>query len=499
MDKNMPPSSPLGSKGDTSPLGSKMWCQYGLRRTRINVFWAHALGITCLIVAAGVVFVPVLAHGLSFGTFDLTSVVGLLQRHGVVIHNTQAGDQIDEIMPWTTLAWSQVHHGQLPLWNPYSALGTPLAFNFQSGTFGLQALIGYLFPVRLAYTAQVVLTVLVAGTGAYVFGRCMRMSIVACVFTGIVFELSGPVIGWLGWPNAAVLSFAGWWFAAALLVVRGEHRARDIAFYAVIMALAVYAGQIGIFTPLAMALGLFAITLLQQRARLLSSSGPALRSAADLLIATIAGAALAAPLLLPGVQLGEGSVANLAFQDVALPPGVLTHALFSSFNGLPVHGSQTFGLSNSFYNETVLYVGVIPVVFGVAALMLLRRRPEVVALAVVVLGMFALAFIGPVVSFMNRMPLVGHVLWHRSLLPMAFALAVLGGVGVDLLIKAPQSKAVRTALGCGFLTVAALLIALWIFARGHLSPLDASIRQGALYGRRSRPRLVWWWSEPLHC
>ena len=49
-------------------------------------------------------------------------------------------------IPWTKLAWTQVHHGQLPLWNPYSVLGLPLAFNWQAGTFSVPALLGYLVP-----------------------------------------------------------------------------------------------------------------------------------------------------------------------------------------------------------------------------------------------------------------------------------------------------------------------------------------------------------------
>ena len=85
--------------------------------------------------------------------------------------NDWGGDLIDAIIPWQTLAWQQVHHGHLPLWNPYSGLGMPLAFNWQSGAFSLPVGLGYLAPVRLAYTVSTVVTLVVAGTGAYVFSR----------------------------------------------------------------------------------------------------------------------------------------------------------------------------------------------------------------------------------------------------------------------------------------------------------------------------------------
>jgi hypothetical protein len=104
-----------------------------LTRTLLSVAW--------LVMAAVAVLAPVLWHGASFGSYDLLSQFGLLQRHGIVLHNLEAGDQSDAIIPWATLAWTQVHHGQLPLWNPYGALGMPLAFNWQTAAFGVPALI----------------------------------------------------------------------------------------------------------------------------------------------------------------------------------------------------------------------------------------------------------------------------------------------------------------------------------------------------------------------
>ena len=168
---------------------------------------------------------PALAHGASLGPFDLLSRYGLSSRSGVVVHNSLSSDQIDAFIPWTNLAWTQVHHGHLPLWNPYSALGMPLAFNWQSAPFSVAAVVGYLFPVHLAYTAQVLVTLVIAGTGVYVLGRVLGLGVLGCTMAATVYELSGPFMGWLGWPVATVMSFAGWLFVAAILVVRGERRA----------------------------------------------------------------------------------------------------------------------------------------------------------------------------------------------------------------------------------------------------------------------------------
>ncbi len=86
-------------------------------------------------------------------------------------------------------------------------------------------------------------TLVIAGTGVYVLGRVLRLSVMSCAMAATVYELSGPFFGWLGWPIASVMSWAGWLFAATILVVRGRHRARAVTFFAVVLACAVYAGQ----------------------------------------------------------------------------------------------------------------------------------------------------------------------------------------------------------------------------------------------------------------
>ena len=226
----------------------------------------------------------------------------------MTVHNSQTTDLIAQMIPWTSLAWTQVHHGHLPLWNPYSGLGLPLAFNWQSATFGLPTLVGYLAPLRLAYTVQVVVTLVLAGTGTYVLCRVLRLGVMASAMAGVVYELSGTFMGFLGWPIAGVMAWAGWLFAAALLVAHGERRVRSVVFLAVAIAGAVYAGQPDTLVLLVPGLLVFVVVLLVARVRSGGSIGIAVRPAVDVAVASIAGGALTAPLVLPGLQLTTGSV-----------------------------------------------------------------------------------------------------------------------------------------------------------------------------------------------
>jgi len=438
-------------------------------RARPRRRWVGDLfGLLWVVAAAGAVLVPALAHGASLGPFDWLSGYGLSAQPGVAIHNRQSFDQITEMIPWTHLAWTQVHHGQLPLWNPYSALGTPLAFNWQAATFSLPALVGYLFPLHLAYTVQVVVTLVVAGTGTYVLCRLLGLGILGCTMAATVYELSGSFFGWLGWPMASVFSWAGWLLAAAFLIVRGRRHWRPVAFFALIVAMAIYAGQPDALVLLATALVVFVAALLGMRAWGLGGPGPILRPVVDLVVAGVAGAALGAPLLLPGAQLLATSLRGTKGGSQALPPRDLMYVFFQGFDGSP--SGTWFG--PSFYVRTAAYVGVIAVVLAVvavaASLRRSGRRPEVVAVGAVAVVTAALVVLPPLV--------LGSVQWHRALLPMDFAIAVLAGVGTDILVRAHAERFTRSWAAAAFGAALVVVAVVYAFGRGRLPAAEAALR-----------------------
>ena len=423
----------------------------------------NILGVIWVIAAAGAMLRPALAHGLTLGPFDILAKEGLTNQPGVVVHNPWTSDQIALFSPWTDLAWTQVHQGHLPLWNPYSALGMPLAFNWQSATFSLPALIGYLFPLHLAYTVQIVVTLIIAGTGAYLLGRVLHLGVLASAFAATVFELSGPMIGWLGYPHAAVMSWGGWIFSAAILIVRGQHRIRYITSFAIVAALALYAGQPEIQTLLGIAVIVFLAVLLALRIPRFGGSGPIRRPIIDLLTASIAGASLASPLVLPGIQVAAGSVKTSIRPTFA--NGIAT-VLVQGFNGSTI-------------NETAVYFGVIALVLAVVGVAMRWQRPEVKALTAVAVVTGALAFLTPVQKIMNLMPIVGGVVWHRGRLPLALVVAVLAGMGMDVLVHSWRERNVLYWTGSGFVVAGLALLAVYDFGRGHLPPLQAAIRSAS--------------------
>ena len=438
------------------------------------------LGVAWVLISGIAILVPAFIHGNILGPFYLLAQDGLTKHPGVGVPNIQNSDLANSLIPWWTIAWQQVHQGHLPIWNPYGGLGIPLAFNWQSAPFSLPALVGYLAPVRYAFTVGVMVDMAVAGLGAYVLGRVLGMGVVASAAVGTVFELSGPIAAWLGYPFPSVMSWGGWIFAFGLLIMRGRHRAGCIVGLAVCTALSIYGGAPEGFALLALTAAVFFAVVLACRTRWLGGSGPIIRPTIDLAVAMVAGSALAAPFALPGLELATRSVRSLSTGRAILAPHALTYLAFQGFDGLPIspffrNGEFTFFGASIWYTETAAYVGAAALVLAITGVVVCHRRPEVRGFAVVCALCLALVFVPLVNGLAGSLPLLRSVNLVRSLMPLALAIAVLAGVGIELVVRAPAARAARR-LGIGFGVAAFALLGLWIFGRGHLGPTDTTIR-----------------------
>jgi Bacterial membrane protein YfhO len=438
----------------------------------------HVLGVTWVVLSAVAMLLPALRHGFSLGPYDILTNSGLLSTSRTAIsgHSAHSGDLVNEIIPWSTLAWTQVHHGHLPLWNPYSGLGTPLAFNWQSAPFGLPALVGYLVPLRMAYTIGLLTTLLIAGLGTYLLGRVLGLGAIACAMAATIFELSGPLTGWLGYPLGSVMAFAGWMFAAALLVVRGRNRACSITFLAVTIALAVYAGNPESLFVLALALIVFVIVLLVPRFHLPLRNLTALRPVVDLAIAAGAGLLLAAPLALPGAQLATGTTRTTLGGSQGLsvgqallsifPPGFRAQPLTLTIGGVPFPVGDHVSLT----------IGVIALSLVFASWVGTRMRIEVIAFAATAVVSAGLVFLRPMQVVFDVVPFAKTIYWSRMLMPLGFCLALLAGFGTDALIRSHRQFAVRRWFELGLTIFGLVVLGVWLFDRQGLLPAAAANR-----------------------
>ncbi|HEY1829302.1 MAG TPA: YfhO family protein [Acidimicrobiales bacterium] len=445
-----------------------------LGRTRLAGNLPTVLAAVWLLLVGLAYLAPALARGAHLGPYDILSTSGLGTVPGVTPHDANASDQITQMVPWATMAWHQVHSGHLPLWNPYSALGLPLAFNFQSGVFSLPMLVGYLFPSGLVYTVALVVKLLIAGSGVFFLCRVLDFDVFSSAFAGTVFELSGAFTGWLGWPQSGTFCWLGWLLGAGILVVRRPRR-WTVALFSVSLAFAIYGGHPEGLIISACVIGLLLAAVIAFDVITTRSARP-LRSLVRLAVSAILGLALASPLLLPSASLVSDSVRNGPGGSYVLSTGSLANFAFSGFFGFPIQHSQYFGSFN--YYESAAYVG--PVVLVLAALAVWRcwRRVELSAMAVLLLGLGVIVFTVPGAKWIVTLPGANQIIWTRALVPMDFLLAVLGGAGMSLVVKDALRKAVRWRLAALAVLATLAMIAIYLHnGSNHLKGVEAAIRR----------------------
>ena len=432
-----------------------------------------ALGLAWVVVASVAVLVPALLHGASLGPYDGLARYGLTTDLSVHPYNLQRGDLVTEMIPWATQTWQQVHHGFLPLWSPLNGLGQPLAFNWQSAVASLPSLVGYLAPVRLVFTTQVLVTVLIAGTGAYVAGRVLRLGVVAAAMTGTTFVLSGAFFVLVGWPAAGAAAWSGWLIALATLILRGQHLIRWTLVLSVAWAFCLLAGQPDTVVASSVSAGAGLCIVLGLRLRRSGSGTIPLKGLLGLAAAGLAGLGLAAPVVLPGLQLAQLAIRSTTTPDRALSPHLLVNLLIVGYDGLPFNGSPFWG---TMFIGSAMWVGPIVVVLALVALVRRRHQAVVLALAAVMAVDLAVVFVPLVISGLTALPAVGSVMWRWSLMPMMLALALLAGHGIDELVRAHRQRAVLVTAWIAWGAVGATLGVVWLLGGSDLNSVDSAAR-----------------------
>jgi len=106
-------------------------------------------------------------------------------------------DPVWHFVPWLTFARNELTAGRLPLWNPHQDGGVPLLGNAQSG-FGTPLVWPpLLLGVPAGWNLSLLLRMLLAFGGAFLWLRDAGRSRSAAAVAGFAFALSGPFVAWL--------------------------------------------------------------------------------------------------------------------------------------------------------------------------------------------------------------------------------------------------------------------------------------------------------------
>ena len=268
----------------------------------------------------------------------------------VLGHGTIFGDAVDQLIEALPM-----YAGGHPFWQPLTMLGFPYSANPLSVTWYPLAALRF---VPGSYDVYELSAYVLAACGAFGLARAVTRSTTGAAVAGLVYALSGFMIGHAG--HIGLIHPAAWapWVFWALVALRERADARNVACTAAAFAMLALAGQPQVLVYTLFAAGAYV---------LVAWSRPfALRFLAALGL----GAALAAIVLLPGIQLALVSArAHLTLEahvGFGVPAGTLPfRLLFPYVLGQTTLAPYTLsGFNIGSFAEMSDYVGVTTLVLA---------------------------------------------------------------------------------------------------------------------------------------
>lgn len=390
-------------------------------------------------------FWPVLGHGLIFG---------------------DAVDQLIEALP--------MYLGGHPFWQPLTTLGLPYTANPLSVTWYPPAALRF---VPGSFDVYEVSAYVIAACGAFGLARAVTRSTTGAVVAGLVYALSGFMIGHAG--HIGLIHPAAWvpWVFWGLVALRDDGRASRIAGVALAYALVVLGGapDIAIYTVYAMA----AYVLVAR----------SWRFAVQALAAAALAVAIAAIALVPGFEIALASVrTQLTLEQhagFAVPLAALPFRLFFPYllgqTTLAPYAQSAWNLGS--FAETTDYVGLTTLVLAAAGAT--ARNGVRVGFWI---GLFVVALVLSTGNDLGLATVTYHLPglnWMRApgryAFEVALAACVLAAAGVAAIERgAAGPRRIAACVAAVAATAAVLLAIVAIFGRDLAAELGRDFGLGAV-------------------
>ncbi len=355
------------------------------------------------------------------------------------------GTPMLQFVPWHQFALDVLKSGHLPLWNPLLGMGAPLLANYQSALLYPPNLLLFLFGPEYGHGVLVTLHLIWAGMGMALLVRRLGLGRLSQVIAGLSYSLSGYLVArtWFISINHAA-AWLPWIIYATDRLFESIPRKNLRQYFPSVFLLAVTFGfqwLAGHAQTAWYSLCLSAVWFLW-RAISLDTWRDRLRTASAYLSAGVLGFVLTAAQLLPTLEY----LLNTARAATVDPELAMTYSfwpwraiglLLPDLFGNPSRGNY-WGYAN--FWEDAIYIGIIPLVFAILAIVTSLRGKgsrsslgRFLTLISVVAVLLALGKNTPVFPFLfDYVPTFD--LFHapaRWNLLLVFSLALLGAMGAD--------------------------------------------------------------------
>ena len=378
-------------------------------------------------------------------------------------------DSIGQFYPWRQFAATSLRSGTLPLWNPYQFCGSPFAANSQSAILYPGNALYLLLPASIAVGWTAALHMFLAGIFMILLLKYFSLARSACLLGSVAWVFSTWQVSWLHLPT--FLDTSCWLPLLLLLTFRLFDRPsfERMAGMGLAVGMTLLAGHLQIALYVLIATFIAALVGLRRAIDRKETVITKPLYAATLFVAALGmGGMLSAPQVLPTLELSRRShrvstpneESYTSYVNYAVSPTALATLFAPDLYGNPSNpDSPYFGQSKGGmyfnYAEGALYTGLVVLLFAGFALCSIKagRKEPVVFLSALAILALLLAF----GTFADRLlyfylPGFGSSgAPGRALVLWAFAMAALGAIGFDRLLKAKVSLIRPLVISSGIL------------------------------------------------
>jgi hypothetical protein len=350
--------------------------------------------------------------------------------------NFELNDGVTQFEPF--LRHTRASFPEAPLWNPYIMAGRPFLANAQSAVFSPFSLPAYVLPFWKALAVVALLKLWAAAFGTYLLGRALGMRFGGALLAGVVFAFGTFFVVWLAWPLANVFALLPWLLLLTELLIR-RPEPLVAAGLAAVVALAFLGGHPETtFHVVVAAIVYFAFRLLVIRQGRGLDRRSLLRPTLHFAVALGAGAAMAAVMLLPLLELfvESGDVdRRLGFEPGHAESRFLATFFLFDYWGRPTQTPLLGIVSNRGY-----YAGGITLMLAAVGLILRPAALRLFFLGAGILALFVVLGVDPVFSAVTSLPGFRTAHNGRMVIFVLLALALLAGWGLDELTRVDRER-----------------------------------------------------------
>lgn len=424
------------------------------------------LGVILLILVFLAFTKPYLLNGqIPYPSSHLVTLMAPWNSDGkfsTPVKNNAIPDTVTQLYPWKYYTTHELKRGRLPMWNPYIFSGTPHLANYQTSVFSVTTPIFFLLPFIDAWTLSILLQPLVAGVGMYLLLRKLTISQLGSVVSSITFMFCGFLVVWMPYGT---LSLAVAFLPFILFGIESFFQTKKKKFLiitAVSIVFSLFSGHFQTSLYVLLFSGFYAIF------KLLGTKN--LRDSLSLGAAFLLGLLLALPQLLPTLHFYEESLrATSSIVDKGIPFWYLITSIIPDFFGNPVTRNDWV----SFYAERASFIGIIPFVLSLFAIIYKRNKMTTFFLSA---GLISLLFAidSPLQSLLavSHIPVLSASNPARIIVLFSFAFSVLAGIGFDTLSEFIKSKKQKKLMMILIPVLGLLLLQLFFLKLSLLLPID---------------------------